>query len=317
AWISGDGRAAPDANLVTFSFGVSPSQADDEARIVTPGDVVEVAGPVRETAYLMALRTPGGKSLASVEMYAYQPGLQELEELWGLMKAELGRLGFIPPSQISQEWEFSGSPQDFAAAANTVRDRRPDLTLGDSRLFTDGRVRVNFHSQAPFHQGWAIAQSLPTGTVVTVYVMKAPARPYLFPIWDTITQELQRQGWSIEPLAETRESPTAEAAHATNRPDGPGSAPATGMTGEGQPNALEVISNTGAMKEYYQDYSQETALTIWQAIPKAYEKRNYDMGRWGPAYLKEIVCFNPTTIGRYVSAFRKAGITHCGDIPLW
>lgn len=94
------------------------------------------------------------------------------------------------------EWEFSGTPKQLEEAVRTLLDRRPDLSIS---LWSksDGRLRVNFNIQEPFCQGWAIAQSRPVGTIISLYASKSHQWSSLETIWAIIVSELKRQGWKI------------------------------------------------------------------------------------------------------------------------
>jgi hypothetical protein len=69
-----------------------------------------------------------------------------------------------------------------------------------------------------------------------------------------------------------------------------------------------IITNLKIMRTHYKDYSIETARNILKAIPKAYDDCKKEGGRWGPGRLAGYCYINATTIGRYLKAFRSAGL---------
>jgi hypothetical protein len=71
----------------------------------------------------------------------------------------------------------------------------------------------------------------------------------------------------------------------------------------------EIIQNTTLMKKYYKDYNPVTAKNIYDAIPNGYSIYDEEGGRWGPAMIARKGLPKKTTIGRYLKAFKSAGIT--------
>ena len=69
-----------------------------------------------------------------------------------------------------------------------------------------------------------------------------------------------------------------------------------------------ILSDVRLMKTFYKDYSPVTAKEIMRVIPKAWERHNKDGGRWGPGLIANSYTPKPATIGRYIRAFKKAGI---------
>ena len=63
------------------------------------------------------------------------------------------------------------------------------------------------------------------------------------------------------------------------------------------------------MKQYYKGYSVVTAREILDAIPNAWIIFHKEGGRWGPGKIERCYQLGSTTIGRYLTAFKKAGFT--------
>lgn len=95
------------------------------------------------------------------------------------------------------EWQFSGTPIQLESGVNTLLERRSDLSIRPS-LKSDGRLRINFSVSEPFYQGWAVAQSRPMGTIISLHAMKEYQWSNLESVWAIIVAELRRQGWKIE-----------------------------------------------------------------------------------------------------------------------
>ena len=70
-----------------------------------------------------------------------------------------------------------------------------------------------------------------------------------------------------------------------------------------------VLSDLETMRQHYQDYSPITAQEILDAIPKAYLLYTDEGGRWGPGIIARVHSLHPHTIGGYLKAFTKIGLT--------
>lgn len=97
------------------------------------------------------------------------------------------------------EWQFSGTPLQLRDAVNTLRDRGTTFFINPSPE-NDGRMRIDFKVGEPLCQGWAVAQSRPMGTIISLQAMKEYQWSSLEPVWAIIVAELRRQGWKIEEL---------------------------------------------------------------------------------------------------------------------
>ncbi len=83
-------------------------------------------------------------------------------------------------------------------------------------------------------------------------------------------------------------------------------------------DAYAVIGNRQVMAKHMKYYSPETAIEIAKALPEAWKRYINEGGRWGPGQVRK-VCLSATvdTIGRYVTAFKKASITEIDGVELW
>lgn len=120
--------------------------------------------------------------------------------------------------------------------------------------------------------------------------------PELAELWESLHTELQRLGW-VEP-----ETPIQEAEN--------------GAGDSGQTSIDRLLMNKDVMRQYYRDYSPKTAREIVRKIPEAWDLCNEELGRWGPGFIARVYALNSTTIGRYLKAFRKAGITEVDGIEI-
>jgi hypothetical protein len=77
-----------------------------------------------------------------------------------------------------------------------------------------------------------------------------------------------------------------------------------------QSSGFDVLTDRTKMKIFYPDYNLLTALAIIGKIPTAWNNYNYDGGQWGPGQIAKFQSLTPATIGRYLKAIQKAGITH-------
>lgn len=131
---------------------------------------------------------------------------------------------------------------------------------------------------------------------------------------------LQAQGIQARVVFKFAERPdlTAEIAM-QEQPEHPteGAAP-----GQSEPATKEngtdeaLLPDIKTMKTYYPFYLPERARDILDKIPQAYEQFSRDGGRWGPGIIAPKVGINKTTVGRYLKALRRAGITEWKGIPL-
>jgi hypothetical protein len=82
------------------------------------------------------------------------------------------------------------------------------------------------------------------------------------------------------------------------------------------PDMKRKLLDKRIMKQHYADYSPETAKALLLAIPKAWEKCSYEDARWGPGMIAKLSPLTSPTVGRYLKAFKAAGLTNMGDIPI-
>jgi hypothetical protein len=102
--------------------------------------------------------------------------------------------------------------------------------------------------------------------------------------WDLLYEEMVRQGWVDSQNLTTFEDEETQ-------------------------NIYELISDAPTMRKYYKDYSAKNAMVILQAIPDAWEEYSKEYsGRWGPGFIAKIAGYTAATVGRYLRAFKKAGI---------
>jgi len=76
------------------------------------------------------------------------------------------------------------------------------------------------------------------------------------------------------------------------------------------------LPDVETMKQYYRDYNPETAKRILNVLPKAWEIKETQGGRWGPGMIAQCIPIAPGTISHYLVAFRKAGLREWGSIKL-
>lgn len=94
-------------------------------------------------------------------------------------------------------------------------------------------------------------------------------------------------------------------------------APSGGSVDERKSESPEaLLSNLQAMRQIYEDYNPKTAREIIEAIPEAWEIYSREGGRWGPGMIAKVVSINSTTIGRYLKAFREAGLHEIDGIEI-
>jgi len=80
-----------------------------------------------------------------------------------------------------------------------------------------------------------------------------------------------------------------------------------------------LISDSQTMSKHMSSssYSPVTARAIREAIPKAWDLYIEESGRWGPGKVGRVASVSRDTISRYVSAWKKVGITKIDGIELW
>lgn len=76
------------------------------------------------------------------------------------------------------------------------------------------------------------------------------------------------------------------------------------------------IPDVATMKRFFADYSEKTGEMILGLLPNAYQTYLNEGGRWGPRCWKELIRLDPKTVGRYLNAFKKAGLAEWGGISL-
>ncbi len=69
-----------------------------------------------------------------------------------------------------------------------------------------------------------------------------------------------------------------------------------------------ILPDKNVMRKYHKDYSPITAKEILQNIPEAFTLYNNQGGHWGPGVIAEFCGIRPATVGRYLSAFKSAGL---------
>jgi len=115
--------------------------------------------------------------------------------------------------------------------------------------------------------------------------------------------ELTRQQVQTEPLMLTRD----------------GMPESTPISNEESPTTDidRLLSDRSTMLQYIKHYNPDTAKEIAKAIPRAWALHTYEGGRWGPGYIAK-VCYAVTsaTIGRYLRAFKEAGLTEIDGINI-
>ncbi len=84
-----------------------------------------------------------------------------------------------------------------------------------------------------------------------------------------------------------------------------------GETGEGW-----ELPDLQTMRKHYDGYSPITAEEVLEAIPKAYVLWCKEGGRWGPGIVARFCNVTSTTVGRYLKAFKEAGLTEVDGIEI-
>jgi hypothetical protein len=77
-----------------------------------------------------------------------------------------------------------------------------------------------------------------------------------------------------------------------------------------------VILDATRMKRHHKGYAVGTAKEIYENMPRAYKKYKAEGGRWGPGMIADVAICNPTTVGRYLRAWRKEDISEANGVPL-
>ncbi|MBN1814951.1 MAG: hypothetical protein JXA14_24145 [Anaerolineae bacterium] len=85
-----------------------------------------------------------------------------------------------------------------------------------------------------------------------------------------------------------------------------------------EPELLDILTNRERMKKYHKHYSSATAREIAGALQRAKARSEWDNLPWGPGIIAEDskVSVSATTVGRYLKAFRKAGLVEIYGIRL-
>jgi len=103
------------------------------------------------------------------------------------------------------------------------------------------------------------------------------------------------------------------ATHATSEPN------TQTPTGDKQGPPLEVdrlLPDLPTMRQHYEHYSPITAQEILEAIPRAWHLWCHEGGRWGPGFIGRVCNVTAATVGRYLSAFKKAGLSEMDGIRI-
>ena len=77
-----------------------------------------------------------------------------------------------------------------------------------------------------------------------------------------------------------------------------------------------LLSDLPTMRQHYTDYNPVTAKAIIEALPQAWALWCGEGGRWGPGYIARVCSLSATTIGRYLAAFKKAGLDEIDGIKI-
>ncbi len=88
------------------------------------------------------------------------------------------------------------------------------------------------------------------------------------------------------------------------------------VVAEPAPVAQDTLPDLETMKGLYRDYSPASGRRILDALPLAREIHEREGSRWGPGIIGRVVGINAATVGRYLKAFRDAGITQWKDVEL-
>jgi len=108
-------------------------------------------------------------------------------------------------------------------------------------------------------------------------------------------------------------------AHAEPPPPARDSAPESPPTGNLETPTTDIdrlLSDLPTMRQHFKDYSLNTARRIIEAIPKASELYRHEGGQWGPGWIAKVCHVASPTVGRYLRAFRKVGITEIAGIEI-
>ena len=115
-------------------------------------------------------------------------------------------------------------------------------------------------------------------------------------------------------------APAPSQAQTEPPPHAKDSAPESPLTGNAETPTTDIdrlLSDRRTMRRYFKDYEPDTAKKIIAAIPEAWESYKDAGGQWGPQYIaKQLTYVGSTTVGRYLRAFKEAGITETNGIEI-
>ena len=193
----------------------------------------------------------------------------------------------------------NGTPSMVASMAQSfdirVRSRFKDETppryhVNDFRkkVFPDiDYVEIMFIKQEPYYRGWIIVERIPKNKSLLTVSVNDDTWPELESIWKLLYDELDKLGYLLKgyPVEVNREMVISEI-----------------------DEEYAILLDKVTMRKFYQYYSVDTAEEIIQNLQKAWSERRRWSGRWGPGVISRYSKKTPETIGRYLGAFKKAGI---------
>lgn len=86
--------------------------------------------------------------------------------------------------------------------------------------------------------------------------------------------------------------------------------------GRGDSPLETALSDLQTMRQHYEHYNPKTAKDIIDAIFRANLIWSEEGGRWGPTVISKVCAIHPTTIGRYLKAFKRIGLTHVDGVKI-
>jgi hypothetical protein len=120
----------------------------------------------------------------------------------------------------------------------------------------------------------------------------------------------QRNNESAPTEAEAASSPENVPVAETSLPEG--------ITQQPEDGIPEILKDVPVMKGYYKDYTLSAAMQIAKVLPEAYRawEKETTGHRWSASIIAQSAAMARETVSRYLSAFRKAGVTKVNGTPV-
>lgn len=122
--------------------------------------------------------------------------------------------------------------------------------------------------------------------------------------------------WQRDALASTHEEENVRGSGTTRPEERDDSLKGTQKLVEQTMHVDQLLSNVPAMRQHIQSYNPQTAREIIKALPKAWSLYGSEGGRWGPGLITRFCNHRRETVGRYLRAFKEAGIRRIQSIDI-